>query len=188
MFEKTIIFDFIFFIKKFIFSTIIILIVATISYVVVEKLLILKIKDDIESSLGSDYAIIALHVAGEDSHRPNLFRMLKKALIYEININGYYSPTGSGGFTGKNHHLAILMTNNSEIIFGEWSFRKWNLILDDSFLSWDLIENLSDSDQKLYSFTAEDIKKREGLNYKDEVLNDEEISFYYGTMKPGVPE
>ena len=34
------------------------------------------------------------------------------------------------------------MTNNSEIIFGEWSFRKWNLILDDSFLSWDLIENL----------------------------------------------
>ena len=176
------------FIKKFIFSSIIILIIAIVSYTVAEKFLIFKIKDDIESALGNDYAIIALHVAGEDSHRPNLWKMLKKAIIYELNINGEYSPQGTGRYTGKKHHLAILISNNSEIIFGEWSFRKWSLILDDRFLSWDLIENLSDSDQKLHSFTAEDIKNLEGLNYKDEVLNDEEISFYYRTMKPGVPE
>jgi uncharacterized SAM-binding protein YcdF (DUF218 family) len=188
MFEKTRICDFIYFIKNFFFSSIIILIIGIVSHTVAEKFLISKIKDDIESVLGNDYAIIALHVAGEDSHRPNLFRMLKKALIYEININGYYSPTGSGGFTGKNHHLAILMTNNSEIIFGEWSFRNWSLILDDTFNSWDLIENLSDSDQKLHSFAATDINNRGGLNYKDEVLNDAEISFYYRTMKPGIPE
>ena len=176
------------FIKKFIFSSIIILILAIVSNIVVEKFLILKIKDDIDSALGNDYAIIALHVAGEDSLRPNLRKMLKKALIYELNINGEYTPTGSGGFTGKNHHLAILMSNNNEIIFGEWSFRNWGLNLDDTFNSWDLIENLSDSDQKLHSFAAEDIKNREGLNYKDEVLNDEEISFYYRTMKSGIPE
>ena len=187
MFEKTRICDFFYFIKKFIFSSIIILIIGIVSYAVAEKFLILKIKDDIESALGNDYAIIALHVAGKDSHRPNLFRMLKKALIYELNINGEYSPQGTGRYTGKKHHLAILISNNRKIIFGEWSFRKWSLILDDSFLSWDLIENLSDSDQKLHSFAATDIKNREGLNYKDEVLNNDEISFYYRTMKPSIP-
>ena len=185
MFEKTSICDSIIFIKKIIFSSIIILILAIVSNIVAEKFLILKIKGDIESSLGNNYAIIALHVAGEDSHRPNLWKMLKKAIIYELNINGEYTPYR--GYTGKKHHLAILISNNNEIIFGEWSFRKWSLILDDSFLSWDLIENLSDSDQKLHSFVSEDIKNREGLNYKDEVLNDEEISFYYRTMKPGIP-
>jgi hypothetical protein len=192
MFEKTRICDFFYFIKKFIFSSIIILIIGIVSYTVAEKFLIWKIKDDIESALGNDYAIIALHVAGEDSHRPNLFRMLKKALIYELNINGEYSPQGTGRYTGKKHHLAILISNNSEIIFGEWSFRNWSLIFYDSFfydsfISWDLIENLSDSDQQLYSFDAEDIKNREGLNYKDEVLNDKGINFYYRTMKPGIP-
>ena len=170
---------FYFSIKKIIFSSITILIIAIVSNTVAEKFLILKIKDDIESVLGNDYAIIALHVAGEDSHRPNFWRMLKKALIYELNINGEYTPTGSGGFTGKNHHLAILISNNNEIIFGEWSFRNWSLILDDTFNSWDLIENLSDFDQKLHSFASEDINNRGGLNYKDEVLNDEEIFFYY---------
>ena len=53
--------------KKYIFSSIIALIVFT-AYVAAEKLFIMKIKGDIESSLGSDYAIIALHVLQEKIH------------------------------------------------------------------------------------------------------------------------
>ena len=174
--------------KRFTPTIIIFLTVAFSIYLLAEKVWIGKIKDDIESTLGSDYAIIALHVAGEDSHRPNLLRMLKKALIYELNINGEYTPTGSGGFTGKKHHLAILISDNQRILFGEWSFRNVGLIFNDTFSYCDFIENLSAIDQELHSFDAEGINNREGLNYKDEVLNDEEISFYYRTMKPGIPE
>lgn len=174
--------------KRFTSTIIIFLTAAFLCYMLVEKVWIGKIKDDIESILGSDYAIIALHIAGEDSHRPNLFRMLKQALIYEMNINGEYTSTGSGGFTGKKHHLAILISDNQRILFGEWSFRYAGLIFNDTFSSCDYIENLSATDQNLHSFDAEDITKREGLNYKDGVLNDNKIRFYYRSTKPGISD
>lgn len=165
--------------KKKLLYIIIPLILLSLVYISAERMLISKIKNDIESSFGNEYAVIALHVAGENSQKPSLWRMLKKAMIYELNINGEYTPTGSGGYTGKKHHLAILITNNQEITFGEWSFRNWSLILSDYSSSWDIIENLSESDQELYSYEREDINKRGGISYKDRVLNDNEISFYY---------
>ena len=175
--------------KRFTPIIIIFLIAAFFFYLLAEKVLMGKIKDDIESSLGNDYAIIALHVAGENSHRPALWRMLKKALIYELNINDEYSPMGSGRYTGKKHHLAILISNNEQIIFAEWSFRSFGLVFQASeYIPYDVIKNLPESDQKIHSFVVEDIKNREGLNYKDEVLNDEQISFYYRAMKPGISD
>lgn len=174
--------------KRFILSIIIPLFVLCLFYLVTEKLWISKIKDDIESSLGTNYAILALHVAGENSHRPNLFSMLKKALIYEVNINGEYTPKGSGGYTGKRHHLAVLISDNEKIFMAEWSFRKVGLILGDSFAPWDFIENLPEDDKRLYTFDSADINNREGLNYKDTVLNDEEVSFYYRSTKLGTPK
>lgn len=174
--------------KRFFLSIIITLIVLCLFYLVAEKLLIGKIKNDIESSLGNNYAILALHAGGENSHRPNLLKMLIKAITYELNINGDYSPLGSGGYTGKNHHLAILISNNEKIFMAEWSFRRLSLILGDFFAPWDFIENLPEEDKNLYTFDLADINNREGLNYKDTVLNDEEVSFYYRPTKPGTPE
>ena len=174
--------------KRFFLSIIIPLIVFCLFYLVAEKLLIGKIKNDIESSLGTNYAILALHVAGENSHRPILWKMLKKAIIYELNVNGEYSPKGTGRYTGKRHHLAILISNNEKIFMAEWSFRSLGLILGDFFAPWDFIENLPEDDKRMYTFDLADIKNREGLNYKDTVLNDDEkVSFYYRHTKPGTP-
>lgn len=116
-------------------------------YLCAERLLLNTIKNDIEGMIGEDYAIIALHTEGEDHHRPSLWRMLRQAIWYELNINGVFTPQGSGGFTGKKHYLALLISNNEKIIFCDWSFRNWGI----NFESWktrenDIIKNLTQSD------------------------------------------
>lgn len=58
-------------------------VLAAVSYLGVERAMLSKIRGDIEASLGNDYAIIALHMEGEDFEHPSLWRMLRQALIYE---------------------------------------------------------------------------------------------------------
>jgi hypothetical protein len=112
--------------------------------------------------------------------------MLKRALIYELNINGNYSPSGSGGYTGKNHHLAILISDNKQISFAEWSFRKLGLVFEESELQpWDIIDNLSDSEKDLYRYEKDDLRMIDGLNYNHKMLNDDKIRFYYRRVREG---
>lgn len=62
--------------------------------------------------------------------------------------------------------------------FAEWSFRRWGLVFGE-LMSHDLIENLSEADQDLYSYDSSDLEQRHGLIYKDSTLNDDDIRFYY---------
>ena len=159
-------------------------VLAAVFYLGAEQAMISKIKADIEASLGNDYAIIALHMGGEDFEHPSLWRMLRQALIYEVNLNGEYTPQGSGGFTGKKHHLALLISDHNKISFGEWSFRNWSLVINEYGISeYDIIENLSEADQKLYRHDEGGLRIRGGLNYRNSMFNHEEIRWYYRPVK-----
>ena len=148
--------------------------------------MLIKIKGNIEESLGNDYAIIALHMEGKDFDQPSLWRMLRQAFLYETNITGLYTPQGSGGFTGKKHYLALLISDNEKISFGKWSFRNWDLVINQYGISnYDIIDNLSVVDQKLYKYEQSEIDVNQGLNYNFRVLNDDQISFYYRRVKEG---
>ena len=154
------------------------------TYLALEQAMLSKIRSDIKAALGDDYAIIALHMEGKDYDRPSLWPMLKSAFLYETNITGEYTPEGSGGFTGKHHYLALLISDNKVITFCDWSFRSWALVFDGyEKQPYDLIENLSESDQRLYSYEAANLVKRNGLFYNDQILNNEKISFYYRPVK-----
>ena len=96
---------------------------AVVSYLGAERAMLGKMRSDIEASVGQDYAILALHMGGNDFERPSLWEMLKLVFLYETNLTGEYSPQGSGGYTGKKHYLALLISDNNEITFCEWSFR-----------------------------------------------------------------
>jgi len=159
-------------------------VLVAVSYLGVERAMVSKIRGDIEASLGNDYAIIALHMEGEDFEHPSLWRMLRQALIYEANFNGEYTPQGSGGFTGKKHHLALLISDHKKISFGEWSFRNWSLVINEYGISeYDIIENLSEADQKLYRHDEGGLRIRGGLNYRNSMFNHEKMSFYYRPVK-----
>ena len=159
-------------------------VLVAVSYLGVERAMVSKIRGDIEASLGNDYAIIALHMEGEDFEHPSLWRMLRQALIYEANFNGEYTPQGSGGFTGKKHHLALLISDHKKISFGEWSFRNWSLVINEYGISeYDIIENLSEADQKLYRHDEGGLRIRGGLNYRNSMFNHEEIRWYYRPVK-----
>ena len=149
-------------------------------YLGAERLLLSTIKNGIEETIGEDYAIIALHTEGKNHHRPSLWRMLRQAIWYELNINGEFTPQGSGGFTGKKHYLALLISDNEKIFFCDWSFRNWGI----NFESWktrkdDIIKNLTQSDQILYSYKVSDTEIRNGLKYNPKILNDDRLRFYW---------
>ena len=159
-------------------------VLAAVFYLGAERAMISKIRGDIEASLGNDYAIIALHMGGEDFEHPSLWRMLRQAFIYEANFDGEYTPQGSGGFTGKKHHLALLISDHEKISFGEWSFRDWSLVINEYGISeYDIIENLSEADQKLYRHDEGGLRIRAGLNYRNSMFNHEEIRWYYRPVK-----
>lgn len=157
---------------------------AAVFYLGAERAMIGKIRGDIEASLGNDYAIIALHMGGEDFEYPSLWRMLRQALIYEANFDGEYTPQGSGGFTGKKHHLALLISDHEKISFSEWSFRNWSLVINEYGTSeHDIIENLSEADQKLYRHDVGGLRIRGGLNYRNAMFNHEKIRWFYRPVK-----
>jgi hypothetical protein len=159
-------------------------VLAAVFYLGAERAMISKIRGDIEASLGNDYAIIALHMGGEDFEHPSLWRMLRQAFIYEANFDGEYTPQGSGGFTGKKHHLALLISDHKKISFGEWSFRNWSLVINEYGISeYDIIENLSDADQKLYRHDEGGLRIRVGLIYRNSMFNHEKIRWYYRPVK-----
>ena len=143
-----------------------------------------KMRSDIEASVGQDYAILALHMGGNDSERPSLWEMLKIVFLYETNLTGEYSPQGSGGYTGKKHYLALLISDNNEITFCEWSFRNWGLVFDqEETMPWDVIEHLPEADQPLYRYNDAELEKRSGLRCINTHFNDERIRFYYRKVK-----
>jgi len=150
----------------------------------IERAMLREIRGDIEASLGNDYAIIALHMGGEDFEHPSLWRMLRQAFLYEANFNGDYTPQGSGGFTGKKHHLALLISDHKKISFCEWSFRNWSLVINEYGTSeYDIIENLSAADQKLYRHDEGGLRIRGGINYRNSMFNHEEVRWYGRPVK-----
>ena len=46
------------------------------TYLALEQAMLSKIRSDIKATLGDDYAIIALHMEGNDYDRPSLWRCL----------------------------------------------------------------------------------------------------------------
>jgi len=143
-----------------------------------------KIKRDIECHVGDKYAILALHSGGKNFESPSVWQLMKLFFLYKTNITKDYRPSGSGGFTGKNHYIAILITDNIQIHFAEWSFRNLGLVFGD-LMPHDKIENLSDADQDLYCFKSSDLEQRRGLIYKASTLNDDGIRFYWRQTNKG---
>ena len=161
-------------------------VLAAVVYLGAERAMLSKIRSDIEASLGEDYAIIALHMEGEDFEHPSLWRMLRRALIYEANLNGDYTPQGSGGFTGKKHHLALNISDNEKIFFCEWSFRNWGLVFQGhEHLITDcyIIENLPEADKKFYRYGEGGLRIRGGLIYRNSMFNHEEVRWYGRPVK-----
>ena len=159
---------------------------AVVSYLGAERAMLGKIRSDIQASVGQDYAILALHMGGNDFKRPSLWEMLKLVFLYETNLTGEYSPQGSGGYTGKKHYLALLISDNNEITFCEWSFRNWGLVFDqEETRPWDVIDLLSEADQPLYRYNDAELEKRGGLKCINTHFNDEQIRFYYRKVKEG---
>ena len=159
-------------------------VLAAVFYLGMERAMLSKIRGDIEASLGNDYAIIALHMEGKDFEHPSLWRMLGRAFIYEANFNGEYTPQGSGGFTGKKHHLALLISDHEKISFGEWSFRNWGLVIDGyGSYDCDIIANLPEADKKFYTYGEGGLRIRGGLNYRNSMFNHEKIRWYYRPVK-----
>ena len=157
---------------------------AAVFYLGVERAMISKIRSDIEASLGNDYAIIALHMEGEDFEHPSLWRMLRRALIYEANLSGEYTPQGSGGFTGKKHHLALNISDNEKIYFCEWSFRNWGLVIDGyGSTDCDIIANLPEADKKFYRYGEGGLRIRGGLIYSNSVFNHKKTRWYHRPVK-----
>lgn len=154
------------------------------TYLALEQAMLSKIRSDIKATLGDDYAIIALHMEGNDHDRPSLWRMLRRALIYEANFDGEYTPQGSGGFTGKKHHLALLISDHKKISFCEWSFRNWSLVINEyGTPECAIIENLSETDQKLYRHDVGGLRIQRGLNYRNSLFNHEKIRWYNRPVK-----
>lgn len=165
-------------IKQFLLRLLLLVPIAMLCCISVQITIISKIKKDIESHIGEKYAILALHSGGENYKSPSIWQLLKLVFLYETNITGEYAPMGSSGLTGKKHYLAILITDNTQIYFAEWSFRKWGLVFAE-LRPWDIIKNLPEADQDLYSFKTSDLEQRHGLFYKGIALNDDDIRFYY---------
>ena len=159
---------------------------AAVFYLGVERAMISKIRSDIEASLGNDYAIIALHMEGEDFEHPSLWRMLRRALIYEANLSGEYTPQGSGGFTGKKHHLALNISDNEKIYFCEWSFRNWGLVFQDHenlITDCYIIDNLPEADKKFYRYGESGLRIRGGLIYRNTLFNHKKTRWYHRPLK-----
>ena len=161
-------------------------VLAAVFYLGAERAMISKIRSDIEASLGNDYAIIALHMEGEDFEHPSLWRMLRRALIYEANLSGEYTPQGSGGFTGKKHHLALNISDNEKIYFCEWSFRNWGLVFMDhenSITECHIIDNLPEADKKFYRYGMGGLRIRGGLIYRNTLFNHKKTRWYHRPLK-----
>lgn len=164
--------------KKILLGLILLVSVTVLFCMCVQKAINNKIKKDIECHVGDKYAILALHSGGENYETPSIWQLIKLVFLYETNITGEYTPAGSGRFTGKNHYIAILITDNTQIHFAEWSFRHWGLVFGE-LMPCDKIENLIEADQDLYRFKSSDLEQRRGLIYKDSTFNDEDIAFYW---------
>jgi hypothetical protein len=161
-------------------------VLAAVFYLGAEQAMISKIRGDIEASLGNDYAIIALHMEGEDFDHPSLWRMLRQALIYEANFDGEYTPQGSGGITGKKHYLALNISDNEKIFFCEWSFRNWGLVFQDHenlITDCYIIENLPEADKKFYRYGEGVLRIRGGLIYSKSVFNHKKTRWYHRPVK-----
>ena len=159
-------------------------VLAALFFLGAERAMISKIRSDIEASLGNDYAIIALPMEGEDFEHPSLWRMLRRALIYEANLSGEYTPQGSGGFTGKKHHLALNISDNEKIYFCEWSFRNWGLVIDGyGSTDCDIIANLPEADKKFYRHGEGGLRIRGGLIYRNTMFNHKKTRWYHRPLK-----
>ena len=172
--------------KKRIRWTISLLILPFVIYLSAEQILLAKIRSDLHRHSGDDYAIIALHIGGENNRAPSLFKMLY--WVYEYNFTEDYKPMGTGHFTGKHYYLTALFTDNQNIRDCHWSFRRFGLQFDDDLAPWDVIDHLPPDKASLYRFDAGTRKKRKGLWLVGENFNHQAIRFYYRGTLPDFPE
>ena len=164
----------------------IVLVVLGVAYFGIEKAIVAKMRSNLDSIYGDNYAILALHMGGKNFSKPSLWQML--TLIHEYNFTDGYEPQGSGHFTGKQYYLTILISNNEVISDCNWSFRMFKLDFGyfdpyanvaDVKIPWDIIDNLPDSTASFYRFKESGRVKRNGMWFVDEYFNSESISFYH---------
>lgn len=145
-----------------------------------EQAMLARITETLESAYGDDYAIVALHMDGNEHDQPSLRSMLLTAFKYEFSPN--YEPQGSGNITGKRNHLIFITTDNRHVYTWHWSFRAFTIERDS--IHSDEIANLNPDVARLYQFNPTQQVRRNGLWYIRDNLNHPDISFYSRELSP----
>ena len=175
-------------IRKFLIWTVLFLLFLSLlvpaSYFGAQQLMLYKIRHDIASHFGSDYAILKLHMDGEKTYHPSLWRMLKTA--YEYRFSDNYDPVGSAGLTGKKYYLTMLISNNHRIATCNWSFRKLGLDFDLSNSAWNIINLFTLHTAPRYRYSADDRVRKNGLWFSKKAMDDPEVRFYFHGVSTGI--
>ncbi len=146
------------------------------AYAVTRQFMLLRIRRDLVRSFGTDYAILKLHVDGENTFDPSLRRMLAQA--FEYRFSDKYRPEGSDGLTGKKFYLTMLVSDNRRIGTCNWSFRRFGLDVDVDDSPWNLIDIFPRDIAPKYRYTTADLIRKQGLRFSARAMDDPEVSFY----------
>lgn len=146
------------------------------AYIGVQQAMLSRIQRDLVRSFGTDYAILKLHVNGENRFSPSLLKMLRQA--FEYRFLDEYRPEGSDGLTGKKFYLTMLVSDNRRIGTCNWSFRRFRLDVDVDDSPWNLIDIFPRDIAPKYRYTTADLIRKQGLRFSARAMDDPEVSFY----------
>ena len=131
-----------------------------------------RIRNGIETRFGDRYAILAAHVNGEPRLTINLIKTLAPLIRWELFPP---EPEGSGGFTGRSHHLIYLISDNQWVYVLTWSFRRFAL---EPLGDPDLIATMRPEDRPLYQWQELEIQHIGGLRVKN-IAEPAGVRFYW---------
>ena len=129
---------------------------------------------------GQDFAIIAMHVDGEDGERLNLYRKL----WYHLTTKPDYSARWNPGRIYGSYHLGVLVSDNRSVYRYYWSLREDRLELEGEAR----LKALSmDDRQRAYLWIEPEVRLRHGVRWKQHPVG-AWINWYPDAFAPYPPD
>lgn len=123
---------------------------------------------------GEDYAIIGMHIDGDDGESLNLYRKLWRHVVNRLATGEKrWDPDRDGNYL--HHHLSLLVSDNLKTYHYHWSLRQGRLVLTGVTRVNAMALERPWSD---YLYTEADVEWRRGLRWKRN-LDDHEIAWYH---------
>jgi hypothetical protein len=138
-----------------------------------QGLLLFCVQNFINDRHEDDYAVIRLNMGGQPAEIPNILKMLKT--LHEYETSSEYYPQGSGGYTGKRNHLAILVSDNERVAHYAWTFKRFGLT---QHFPSDEIDKILKQDREHYRFDPDHVQSRWGVRYLTDNFNNDDARFY----------